>query len=63
MSSSKMVGKNTVFTLVEPEDIDRFNQILKNNDQIVPCSIYLDKQTAKIYFVEQQRIDNNIESI
>ena len=61
--SSKMISKTSKFILVEENEMERFNELLMNNNQIVPCSIYLNKEDGRIYFVERKGIDNNIESI
>lgn len=44
------------FKMVQLDDIYRFNQLQKeNNETIVPCQLYVDKETGMIYFVEQQQ--------
>ena len=49
--------------MVQLENRLRFNQLLEENENIVPCILYVNKDDGTIYFVEQESIDNNIESI
>ena len=58
--NNKSVSK---FKMVQLDDILRFNNFLRENENIVPCSLYVNKDDGTIYFVEQESIDNNIESI
>lgn len=51
------------FRMVQLENRLRFNNFLKENVNIVPCILYVNKDDGTIYFVEQESIDNNIESI
>ena len=51
------------FRMVQLENRLRFNQLLEENENIVPCSVYVNREECTIYFVEQESIDNNIESI
>ena len=51
------------FRMVQLENRLRFNNFLKENANIVPCILYVNKDDGTIYFVEQESIDNNIESI
>ena len=51
------------FRMVQLENRLRFNQLLEENENIVPCSVYVNREEYTIYFVEQKSIDNNIESI
>lgn len=43
--------------------IDEFQKVKEKNDKIVPCSVYVNKEECTIYFIEQDNINNNIESI
>ena len=58
--NNKSVSK---FKMVQLDDILRFNNFLKENENIVPCNLYVNKEDGTIYFIEQESIDNNIESI
>ena len=58
--NNKSVSK---FKMVQLDDILRFNNFLKENENIVPCSLYVNKDDGTIYFIEQESINNNIESI
>ena len=51
------------FQMVQLDDRLRFYNFLKENENVVPCSLYVNKDDETIYFVEQESIDNNIESI
>ena len=51
------------FRMVQLENRLRFNNFLNENENIVPCILYVNKDDGTIYFVEQESIDNNIESI
>ena len=53
----------TKFKMVQLDDIIRFSNFLKENENVVPCSLYVNKDDGTIYFMEQESIDNNIESI
>lgn len=53
----------TKFKMVQLDDMIRFNNFLKENKNVVPCNLYVNKDDGTIYFVEQENIDNNIESI
>ena len=53
----------TKFKMVQLDDRLRFYNFLEENENIVPCSLYVNKDDGTIYFVEQKSIDNNIESI
>ena len=58
--NNKSVSK---FKMVQLDDILRFNNFLRENENIVPCSLYVNKDDGTIYFIEQGNINNNIESI
>ena len=51
------------FRMIQLENRLRFNQLLEENENIVPCSLYVNKEDGTIYFIEQESINNNIESI
>ena len=58
--NNKLVTK---FKMVQLDDMIRFNNFLKENENIVPCSLYVNKDDGTIYFMGKESIDNNIESI
>ena len=41
------------FRMVQLEDRIRFNKLLEEKENLVPCSLYVDKDTGAIYFVEE----------
>lgn len=55
------------FKMVQLDDVYRFNQLQKENSEIiVPCQLYVDKETGMIYFVEQQQgeiLDTIVDSV
>ena len=53
----------TKFVYVSLDKINDFQKVKEGNNNIVPCSLYVDKEKHTIYFVEQESINNNIESI
>ena len=57
------MNKATKFIYVPLDKIDDFQKVREENDKIVPCRVYVNKEECTIYFVEQESIDNNIESI
>ena len=57
------MNKVTKFIYVPLNKIDEFQKVRKGNNNIVPCSVYVNKKECTIYFIEQESIDNNIESI
>lgn len=57
------MNKATKFIYVPSNKVDEFQKERKENSNIVPCSLYVNKEECTIYFVEQESIDNNIESI
>lgn len=57
------MNKATKFIYVPSNKVDEFQKERKENSNIVPCSLYINKEECTIYFVEQESIDNNIESI
>ena len=55
MAYINMTGKTSnKFKMVQLRDKLRFNQFLKENENIVPCSLYVNKEDGTIYFVEEQ---------
>ena len=57
------MDKATKFIYVPLDKIDDFQKAKEKNNNIVPCSVYVNKEECTIYFIEQESIDNNIESI
>lgn len=57
------MDKITKFIYVSLDKIDEFQKIREESSNIVPCSVYVNREECTIYFVEQKDIDNNIESI
>lgn len=48
------MSKVTKFVYVSLNNNDQFQKAKRENSNIVPCSLYVDKEECKIYFVEQQ---------
>ena len=42
------------FKMVQLENQLRFQQLLSEKENLVPCQLYVDKDDGTIYFVEQQ---------
>lgn len=42
------------FKMVQLENQLRFQQLLSERENLVPCQLYVDKDDGTIYFVEQQ---------
>lgn len=57
------MNKATKFIYVSLDKVDDFQKVREENNKIVPCSVYINKEECTIYFVEQESINNNIESI
>lgn len=57
------MDKITKFIYVPLNRVDEFQKVREGNNKIVPCSVYVNKEECTIYFIEQESIDNNIESI
>ena len=57
------MNKATKFIYVPLNKVNEFQKVREENDKIVPCSVYVNREECTIYFVEQKDIDNNIESI
>ena len=57
------MDKITKFIYVASDKIDEFQKAREENSNIVPCSLYVNREECTIYFIEQESIDNNIESI
>ena len=45
----------TTFKTVKPDSYDRFIEIYEENENIMPCQLYVDSTTGSIYFIEQER--------
>ena len=57
------MDKATKFIYVPLDKINNFQKVREENNKIVPCSVYINKEECTIYFIEQESINNNIESI
>ena len=57
------MDKITKFIYVSSDKNNEFQKVRERNSNIVPCSVYVNREECTIYFVEQENIDNNIESI
>ena len=57
------MNKATKFVYVSLDKINDFQKVREENNKIVPCSVYVNKEECTIYFIEQESINNNIESI
>ena len=57
------MNKATKFIYVSSDKINNFQKVKEGNNKIVPCSVYVNKEECTIYFIEQESINNNIESI
>ena len=57
------MDKITKFIYVSSDKINEFQKAREENNNIVLCSVYVNREECTIYFVEQESIDNNIESI
>lgn len=57
------MDKATKFIYVPLDKVDDFQKVREENDKIVLCSVYVNKEECTIYFIEQNNINNNIESI
>lgn len=42
------------FKMVQLEDQMKFQKLLNERENLVPCQLYVDKDDGTIYFVEQQ---------
>ena len=45
----------TKFKTVSPDRYDAFKELYQQNENIMPCELYVDKTTGTIYFIEQER--------
>ena len=45
----------TTFKTVKPDSYDKFVEIYEENENIMPCQLYVDSTTGSIYFIEQER--------
>lgn len=57
------MDKITKFIYVSSDKINEFQKVKEGNYKIIPCSVYVNKEECTIYFIEQESINNNIESI
>ena len=57
------MNKVTKFIYVPLDKVNEFQKVREGNDKIIPCNVYINKEECTIYFIEQESIDNNIESI
>ena len=57
------MNKATKFIYVPLNKVNEFQKVREENDKIIPCNVYINKEECTIYFIEQESIDNNIESI
>ena len=57
------MNKATKFVYVLLDKINDFQKVREENNKIVHCSVYVNKEECTIYFIEQESINNNIESI
>ena len=57
------MNKATKFIYVPLNKVDEFQKVKEENNNIIPCSVYINKEECTIYFIEQESINNNIESI
>lgn len=57
------MNKATKFIYVSLDKVDDFQKVREENNKIVLCSMYVNKEECTIYFIEQESINNNIESI
>lgn len=49
------MSKATKFVYVSLNSNDEFQRAKRENSNIVPCSLYVDKEEQKIYFVEEKQ--------
>lgn len=57
------MSKVTRFVYVPLSKNLEFQSLIEDNKKLVPCSLYVDKEEQKIYFVEQETgpiMDGNI---
>lgn len=45
----------TKFKTVSPDRYDDFQKLYQQDENIMPCELYVDKTTGTIYFIEQER--------
>lgn len=45
----------TTFKTVKPDSYNTFVKIYEENENIMPCQLYVDSTTGSIYFIEQER--------
>ena len=49
------MNRVTTFKTVKPDSYDTFVKIYEENENIMPCQLYVDSTTGSIYFIEQER--------
>lgn len=49
------MSKATKIVYVSLNNNDEFQRTRRENSNIVPCSLYVDKEECKIYFVEKEQ--------
>ena len=49
------MNRVTTFKTVKPDSYDRFVEIYEENENIMPCQLYVDSSTGSIYIIEQER--------
>ena len=45
----------TTFKTVKPDSYNTFVKMYEENENIMPCQLYVDSATGSIYFIEQER--------
>ena len=45
----------TKFKTVSPDRYNAFQELYQQDENIIPCELYVDKTTGTIYFIEQER--------
>lgn len=50
-----MNKKVTTFKTVKPDRYDVFVKMYEENENIMPCQLYVDSTSGSIYFIEQER--------
>lgn len=49
------MNRVTTFKTVKSDSYDTFVKIYEENENIMPCQLYVDSTTGSIYFIEQER--------
>lgn len=50
-----MNKKVTTFKTVKPDRYNVFVKMYEENENIMPCQLYVDSTSGSIYFIEQER--------